>query len=46
MTNIEKLYALERKLAAYGHAMGILNYDGETTAPKGTGKNRGMTLEI
>jgi len=46
MTDIEKLYALERKLAAYGHAMGILEYDGETTAPKGTSKNRGMTLEI
>lgn len=46
MTNVEKLYALERKVAAYSHAMGILEYDGETTAPKGTGKNRGMTLEI
>ena len=46
MTDTEKLYALERKLAAYGHAMGILEYDGETVAPKGTSKNRGMTIEI
>ena len=33
---IKSLMALQAKLAAYGHAMGLLFYDGATTAPKGT----------
>lgn len=44
MTAKEKLYALEKKLTAYSHAMGILMYDGSTTAPSATAANRGETL--
>ena len=40
---IKSLMALQAKLAAYGHAMGLLFYDGATTAPKGTAANRGQT---
>lgn len=46
MTAKEKLYALEKKLAAYHHAMGILMYDGSTTAPSATAANRGETLSM
>ena len=35
---IKSLMALQAKLAAYGHAMGLLFYDGATTAPKGTAR--------
>ena len=42
----EKLYALEKQLAAYNHAMGLLYYDGVTTAPAGTAANRGETLNV
>ena len=41
---IKSLMALQAKLAAYGHAMGLLFYDGATTAPKGTAANRGQTM--
>ena len=41
---IKSLMALQAKLAAYGHAMGLLFYDGATTAPKGTAANRGQTF--
>ena len=30
---IQSLMTLQAKLAAYGHAMGLLFYDGATTAP-------------
>ncbi|MBQ8408120.1 MAG: carboxypeptidase M32 [Clostridia bacterium] len=43
---IEKLYILQAKMSAYGHAMSLLHYDGATTAPKGTSVNRGHTLSI
>lgn len=43
---IKSLMALQAKLAAYGHAMGLLFYDGATTAPKGTAANRGQTMSI
>ena len=36
---IQSLMDLQAKLAAYGHAMGLLFYDGATTAPKGTAAN-------
>ena len=42
----EKLLALQAKMSAYHHAMGLLSYDGATTAPKGTAANRGHTLAI
>ena len=40
------LTALQQKMAAYSHAMGILYYDGATTAPKGTTANRAQTMGI
>lgn len=42
----EELIKLQHKMAAYGHAMGSINYDGETSAPKGTAANRAHTLGI
>ena len=42
----QELMALQRKMAAYEHAMGAIYYDGETTAPKGTAENRAVTLPI
>ena len=43
---MEKLAALQKKMAAYGHAMGLIYFDGDTAAPKGTAANRGETLAI
>ena len=43
---IEKLNALQRKLAAYNHASGLIYYDGATTAPKGSAKNRAESLGV
>ena len=41
-----ELRRLQEKLSAYHHALGLLYYDGATTAPKGTAANRGQTLGI
>lgn len=41
-----KLEQLQRKMAAYNHASGLIYYDGATTAPKGAAANRGETLAI
>ena len=41
-----RLDALQKKLAAYGHALGLLNYDGDTTAPKGTAANRAQSMSV
>lgn len=41
-----ELYAIQRKLAAYYHAMGLISYDGATTAPKDTAANRGASLSV
>ena len=41
-----QLMSLQRKMAAYEHAMGLIYYDGCTTAPKGTADNRAATLSI
>ena len=43
---IDKFYALQSKMSAYGHAMSLIYYDGATTAPKGTAQNRAHTLSI
>ena len=40
------LMTLQEKIAAYGHAMGVISYDGSTTAPKGTASNRGRSLGV
>ena len=42
----EKLVSLQAKMSAYDHALGILNYDGETTAPKGTADNRARSTGV
>ena len=42
----EQLMAFQAKLSAYHHALGLLNYDGDTTAPSGTSDNRAHTTEI
>lgn len=41
-----ELTAIQQKLAAYEHAMAILQYDGSTTAPKETAANRGVSLSV
>ena len=33
-------------MSAYSHAMSLIYYDGATTAPKGTAKNRAQALAI
>ncbi len=43
---IEKFYALQSKISAYGHAMALISYDGATTAPRGTAHNRAHALSI
>ena len=43
---IEKLNDLERREFALHHAMGILDYDGNTVAPKLSYEPRGVTMGI
>lgn len=43
---LEKLDLLQRRLLAYRHAMGLIDFDGATAAPTGTAANRGETLAI
>lgn len=43
---IEQLKTIEAKIAAYGHAMGVIYLDAATVAPKGTDEGRGRTLAI
>jgi len=43
---LQKLDALQRKQLAYGHAMGLIEFDGATAAPSGTAANRAETLAI
>lgn len=42
----QALKTLQAKMAAFNHAMGLIYYDGATTAPKGTAANRGQTLAV
>ncbi|MDO4492556.1 MAG: TIGR02452 family protein [Clostridia bacterium] len=42
----ERLSALEDKLCAYRHAMGVLMQDGETVAPEGSAEGRGHTMGV
>jgi len=42
----EDLKTLQQKTSAYDHACSLIYYDGATTAPKGTAKNREQTLAI
>jgi len=43
---LQKLDMLQRKQIAFNHAMGLISYDGSTTAPAGTASNRAETLGI
>lgn len=43
---LEKLNALEKKKAAYAHAMGLISYDAVTGAPLGGAACRGETLAV
>ncbi|MBQ6074757.1 MAG: carboxypeptidase M32 [Lachnospiraceae bacterium] len=42
----EQLTALQARLSAYRHALGLINYDGATAAPKNTAANRAHTMPI
>ena len=42
----DKLMQLQRKMAAYDHATGLIYYDGATTAPRDTADNRAATLSV
>lgn len=42
----EKLITLQEEMSAYDHALSLLSYDGETTAPKGTADNRAHSMGI
>ena len=44
--SIGKLMALQDKMSAYRNAMSLMNYDGDTTAPKGTAKNRAHAMGV
>ena len=41
---VSRLTALQKRIVAYHHAMGLISYDGQTTAPRGSGENRAETL--
>ncbi len=41
-----KLQELEAKKQAYGHAMGVMQYDAATVAPAGSAENRGRTMGL
>ena len=43
---LQQLDQLQRKQLAYGHAMGMLSFDGATVAPSATSANRAETLGI
>lgn len=43
---LDALRTLERTMAAYDHAMGVLYLDASTTAPKNTTEGRGKTMEV
>ena len=42
----EQLLALQDRMSAYNHALSLISYDGETTAPSGTAANRAHTMGI
>lgn len=44
--SLAALDVLQRKMAAYGHALGLIYHDGATVAPSGTAANRGETMAI
>ncbi|MBQ6263609.1 MAG: carboxypeptidase M32 [Clostridia bacterium] len=42
----EKLVSYQKKAAAYLHALELLNFDGATSAPRGSASTRGETMAI
>lgn len=43
---LEKLYKLEKTHAAYVHALGVIELDAATAAPKGSWEGRGVTTGV
>lgn len=43
---LSALDVLQRKMAAYEHALNLIYYDGATAAPAGTAENRGESMAI
>ncbi len=43
---LRELDALQKKISAYDHALGLLSYDGLTGAPKGTAANRAQSTGV
>ena len=43
---INIMRATEAKESAFGHAIGLISFDGATTAPRGAGKARGDTVAL
>ena len=41
-----RLDALQKKLSAYDHALGLMSYDGLTGAPKATAANRAQSMGV
>jgi carboxypeptidase Taq len=37
---------LQKTITAYNHALGLLFFDGATSAPRGTAANRGQTMSV
>lgn len=44
--SLQQLDALQRKMQAYNHAIGLIDYDGATAAPSGAAANRAETLAL
>ena len=44
--SLAALDVLQRKMAAYNHALGLIYYDGATYAPSGTAANRGESMAV
>lgn len=44
--SLTALDALQRKMATYNHAIGLIYYDGVTAAPSGTAQNRGESMAV
>ena len=43
---VSRLIAHQKRLAAYNHALGLIYYDGATTAPRDTGAHRGESMAV
>ena len=43
---IAQLNLLQKKIAAYNHAVSLISYDGQTIAPRGTGEHRAESLGV